>query len=113
MLYNTTLFIGTRLGKASGLTGIRACDYVERVPTSPRRPRHDASDTPEVLQNLGRKIAAARYDQGLTLDDLADRTGVSRKTITHVELGYSEAVRFMTVYLLAEALEVSMDDLVK
>lgn len=79
------------------------------MPTRSRR--FDSSHTPAVLIYLGHEIRSIREEQRLTIDEVARQTGVDRKTITHLELGQAAGARFMTVYLIADVLGVSIDDL--
>jgi transcriptional regulator with XRE-family HTH domain len=63
---------------------------------------------PEVV---GRTVRAARSDRGWTLDQLAERSGVSRRMIVNVEAGSSNA-SIATLLRLARALNVSLAELV-
>jgi transcriptional regulator with XRE-family HTH domain len=65
----------------------------------------------EVPIAVGRRVRQARTDRGLTLDQLADRSGVSRRMIINVEAGTSNA-SITTLLRLATALSVPLPDLV-
>ena len=63
---------------------------------------------PEVV---GRRVRAARGGRGWTLEQLAERSGVSRRMIVNVESGSSNA-SIATLLRLAGALNVSLAELV-
>ena len=65
----------------------------------------------EVPEAVGRRVREARAGRGLTLDQLAERSGVSRRMIVNVEAGTSNA-SIATLLRLATALRVSLADLV-
>ena len=65
----------------------------------------------EIPLAVGRRVRQARTDRGLTLDQLADRSGVSRRMIINVEAGTSNA-SITTLLRLATALGVALPDLV-
>lgn len=60
---------------------------------------------------VGRRVREARTARGLTLDQLAERSGVSRRMIVNVEAGASNA-SLTTLLRLATALGVALADLV-
>jgi transcriptional regulator with XRE-family HTH domain len=60
---------------------------------------------------IGRRIRESRSALGLTLDQLAERSGVSRRMIVNVEAGTSNA-SIATLLRLATALHVSLAELV-
>ena len=64
-----------------------------------------------VSEAVGRRVRDARTEHGWTLDQLAQRSGVSRRMIVNVESGASNA-SIATLLRLAEALHVSLADLV-
>jgi DNA-binding XRE family transcriptional regulator len=53
-----------------------------------------------------------RSDAGLTYDALAEKTGVSRRTLISIENGQSNG-SVETWYLIAGALEITMADLMR
>lgn len=55
------------------------------------------------------KIRELRKKQGLTLIDLAQRSGISKSEISEIETGKRDP-RFSTIVNLAEALNVSIND---
>ena len=65
----------------------------------------------EIPEAVGRRARDARTDRGWTLDQLAERSGVSRRMIVNVEAGTSNA-SIATLLRLATALHVSLADLV-
>lgn len=66
----------------------------------------------QVAEAVGRRIREARAERGWTLDELADRSGVSRRMIVNVEAGTSNA-SLATLLRLASALRVSLASLVE
>lgn len=64
-----------------------------------------------VPEAMGRRVRAARGAQGWTLDQLAERSGVSRRMVVNVESGRANA-SISTLLRLATALHVSLADLV-
>ena len=60
---------------------------------------------------VGRRVRNARTARGWTLDQLAERSGVSRRMVVNVESGRSNA-SIATLLRLATALQVSLADLV-
>ena len=56
---------------------------------------------------VGRRIRERRKDRGLTLKQLANRTGLSVSLISQIELGKS-AASMSTLHKLATALQVKM-----
>ena len=65
----------------------------------------------QVPAAVGRRVRESRSALGLTLDQLAERSGVSRRMIVNVEAGTSNA-SIATLLRLATALHVSLADLV-
>jgi transcriptional regulator with XRE-family HTH domain len=62
-------------------------------------------------ERLGRRLAARRGKLGLTQQDLADRIGISRVAVSHLEAGMSVPGE-RTVALLASVFKVDPHDLV-
>lgn len=71
--------------------------------------RGEATD--DIAEVVGRRVRGARGSRGWTLDELADRSGVSRRTIINVESGSSNA-SIAILLRLARAMNVSLGDLV-
>lgn len=65
----------------------------------------------KVPGEVGRRVREARAERGLTLDQLAGRSGVSRRMVVNVESGSSNA-SIATLLRLATALGVTLADLV-
>lgn len=65
----------------------------------------------QIPQAVGRRVRDGRSERGWTLDQLAERSGVSRRMIVNVESGTSNA-SIATLLRLATALHVSLADLV-
>ena len=64
-----------------------------------------------VEENLGRRIADLRAKLGWTQQDLADRVGISRTAVSHLEAGMSEPGE-RTVALLAGVFKIEPHELV-
>jgi transcriptional regulator with XRE-family HTH domain len=64
-----------------------------------------------VHENLGRRIAEARGKLGWTQQDLADRVGISRVAVSHLEAGMSDPGE-RTVTLLAGVFKLEPHELV-
>ena len=60
---------------------------------------------------LGRRVAALRGDKGWTQQDLADRLGISRVAVSHLEAGMTDPGE-RTVALLAGVFHLEPHDLV-
>ena len=65
----------------------------------------------ELAEMIGSRVRAARQGRGLTLDQLAETSGVSRRMIVNVEAGTTNA-SIATLLRLARSLHVSLADLV-
>lgn len=61
-------------------------------------------------QALGRHIARQRYARGLTVDAVAEASGLNRKTVMHVESA-TVVPSVVTLMLIADALGVSLSEL--
>ena len=57
---------------------------------------------------IGRILRYARYGSGVTQEELSDRSGISVRTISELELGHTNQPRASTIRRLAVAL--NMDD---
>ena len=62
-------------------------------------------------QRMANKVAARRLELGLTINDLANRAGVSRITVRHTERNDGYAPSGTVMLRLAEALETTVQDL--
>lgn len=65
----------------------------------------------EVLTILGQRVRALRTAHGLTQDQLAERVGLSRTSITNVEAARQGDIGVMNLIALADALGTSIADL--
>jgi DNA-binding XRE family transcriptional regulator len=75
----------------------------ERVPTDPPLPEWVLPRR----QQLGRHIARQRHAAGLTVDAVAERTGLNRKTVMHIESARRNPT-LATLLLIADALGTSV-----
>ena len=80
-------------------------DHVERRPP----PRVAGGSAP--AESLGRRVADHRAKLGLTQQELAERLGISRVAVSHVEAGLSEPGE-RTVTLLAGLFKLEPHELV-
>ena len=60
------------------------------------------------LRGVGKRIAYCRKCEGLTQQQLADRTGLTQSTIARIEKGH-KLLRIDTLLLLVEALQARPD----
>ncbi|EDY1761030.1 helix-turn-helix domain-containing protein [Salmonella enterica] len=60
-----------------------------------------------MARTFGERLLARRNELGLSQDDLAKKTGVSRVTISKIELGDSQDTRSSNLFRIAEALKCS------
>ena len=58
---------------------------------------------------VGELIRQNREDRGLSVRELAAKCGVSHSTVSNAEIG--QACSFLTAVRIAEALELTVDDL--
>lgn len=65
-----------------------------------------------VLAELGKRIRAARIDTPLTQRELADRAGISLKTLSNIETGHDSNVSSLLSLLRALGLLANADVLV-
>src|SRR5258707_3036428 len=61
-------------------------------------------------RDLGRHIARQRYARHLTVDDVAESTGLNRKTVIHAE-NATAVPSLVTLLLIADALGVTVGEL--
>ncbi|EID69786.1 MULTISPECIES: helix-turn-helix domain-containing protein [Streptococcus] len=59
---------------------------------------------------IGKKIKQLREKQGLSQDELAEKSGVSRMTITYLETGATKDVKLGTLNKIAVGLDVDLKD---
>lgn len=60
---------------------------------------------------MGYRIKELREKRNMTQEELADKSGVCRATISGLENGMERATTIKTLSRLAEALEVTVDQL--
>jgi len=72
----------------------------------------DAWDLDRELAALGRAIRRLRHDRGLSMASLASKAGVSESTLSLIELGQGNPSFFGTLRALAEALDVTLTEIV-
>ena len=65
---------------------------------------------PELLQQIGQRVAQARRDRGWTQEQLAETVGVEPVTMSRWETG-DRALSLSTLAAIASALEVPLGDL--
>lgn len=67
---------------------------------------------PADLKAFGVAAASRRRELGMTIEQLAEASGVTRQTIGNIENGH-KGPRLDTSYAIAHALRVPLSDLVK
>lgn len=72
----------------------------------------ESGATPQFLAQIGTEIRRRRRDRGLTVQQLADLAGVSRRMLTQIELGQANP-SLVTVDKLARPLETDFASLVR
>lgn len=65
------------------------------------------SRPPGRAKGFGKSVQAARLERGWSQDELAEKAGVSRPTVSRVELGHEPSMR--TARKLATALGLSVE----
>lgn len=60
---------------------------------------------------MGMRIKLKRIEMGLTQDELAAKSGVSRTTISLIERGVAESTKTSTLEKLAKALECTVQEI--
>lgn len=64
----------------------------------------------ERLLKLGQKIRYERLKNSLSQEDLEEKSGVSRRTISEIERGNAD-IRYTNLYQIAEALNLTISEL--
>src|SRR5256885_1004744 len=67
-----------------------------------------AANERQIYFAIGRKLRSARESAQLTQDQLAQRVGLTRTSITNIEQG-RQKIQLHTLYAIAHALDASMD----
>jgi transcriptional regulator with XRE-family HTH domain len=65
------------------------------------------------ISNLAKNIKKRRNKAGISQDKLSKLAGITLQAITKIELGITPDPRIKTVSKIANALGVSVDDLIK
>lgn len=60
---------------------------------------------------MGFKVKEMRVAKGMTQEELEEKSGISRQTISAIETGKKTDVKSGTMIALARALEASIDDI--
>ncbi|UHA72134.1 helix-turn-helix domain-containing protein [Paenibacillus sp. 481] len=66
-----------------------------------------------ILSTLGQLIQQYRRDQGVTFQQLSDRTGVKQESIVNIENGISKRPDYFTIQSLATALNIPLIEIVE
>ena len=61
------------------------------------------------MQQLGRRIRSERVLRGWTQNELADHAQLTQASIARIELGRNPGLRADSLFMIAEALQVSTD----
>ncbi|WZU36049.1 hypothetical protein Rruber_05562 (plasmid) [Rhodococcus ruber] len=86
---------------------------IERAMAAPTPHNEERSSQPPAhaaISRIGARIRARRQDEGLTLNDLAQRTGVSVSMLSMLERGLASA-SIGTLMAVTSALRIQMHDL--
>jgi FMN phosphatase YigB (HAD superfamily)/DNA-binding XRE family transcriptional regulator len=62
-------------------------------------------------QGLGRRLQAARVEAGLTQQSLCQKAGLSYSTLTKIERGAIKSPSIFTIFTIATALDMGLDEL--
>jgi len=63
-------------------------------------------------ENLGQKIQKLRKEKGLSQDELARKADIPYTTLTKIEIGVIKKPSVFAVAKIAEALKISLDELI-
>lgn len=92
--------------------GSSALDWPSKCTIVPHMAGEISSDPAAVMaRTIGRRVRASRIDLGWTLDQLAQRSGVSRRMLVNVEQG-STNPSIATLLRLSDALGIGLPALV-
>jgi transcriptional regulator with XRE-family HTH domain len=64
------------------------------------------------VENLGKKIQRLRKEKELSQDELARKANIPYTTLTKIEIGVIKKPSVFAVAKIAEALDITLDDLV-
>lgn len=64
-------------------------------------------------ENLGDKIQKLRKEKGMSQDDLARKADIPYTTLTKIEIGVIKKPSVFAVAKIADALGISLDELIK
>lgn len=62
------------------------------------------------LLQLGQKIRYERVKRGLSQEELEEKSGVSRRTISEIERGNAD-IRYTNLFQIAEAFQLQISEL--
>lgn len=65
------------------------------------------------IENLGEKIQRLRKEKDLSQDELARKADIPYTTLTKIEIGVIKKPSVFAVAKIAEALGISLDELIK
>ena len=63
----------------------------------------------QAAQRMGQRITALRKLAGISQQELADRSGLTRQHIGRIEKGELVSVAYVTIQQIAEALSMTVD----
>ena len=63
-------------------------------------------------ENLGQKIQKLRKEKGMSQDELARKADIPYTTLTKIEIGVIKKPSVFAVAKIAEALKISLDELI-
>ena len=86
----------------------------ERTDVKPMKPAaHYTNEESDFLKNVGFRIQFFRKKNGLSQNELAERSGLSYSTISHIESTSSYPMSMLSVHRIAKALGVEPYQLLK
>lgn len=65
------------------------------------------------VENLGEKIQRLRKEKGLSQDELARKADIPYTTLTKIEIGVIKKPSVFAVAKIANALDISIDNLIQ
>jgi len=102
-----------RKGRLRGVRTIDSCHAIHcpsRRRRTPRRDSHFATKTATVTESLADVLRLFRSAAHLSQEALAERSGLSTRTVSDIETGSARTPRLITIMLLAEALGLSASE---
>lgn len=88
--------------------------FAERTDVKPMKSAaHYTNEEADFLKNIGFRIQFFRKKNGLSQEQLAEKSGLSYSTISHIESTSSYPMSMLSLYRIAKALGVDPYQLLK